>query len=86
MNVGIGVGLIVAGSLVALTVVFAAWRRAPFVLSIVVLGVCGAAVGAGALLVQEEASATEWALTLVALGVLTPLHARLVFGRPEVAS
>jgi hypothetical protein len=64
--------------------VFAFWRRVPFALSLVVLGVCAAAVGAGALLVQDEANAAEWALTLVALGVLTPLHARLVFGRPEV--
>jgi hypothetical protein len=85
MNVGIGVTLVVAGSALGLAVVFGAWRRVPFLAALGLLGAAGAVVGAGALLVQDEASAAEWALTLVALAVLTPLHARLVFGRPGVA-
>ena len=85
MNVGLGVGLITAGTLLGLLVVFGAWDRLPSRVSLPLLAACGVAVGSGALLVQDEVSGAEWALTLVALGVLTPLHARLVFGPPRPA-
>jgi hypothetical protein len=82
VKVGLGVGLIAAGSLLGLLVVFAAWGRVAAAASLAALVGCGALVGAGALLVQDAASGVEWALTLVALSVLTPVHARLVFGPP----
>jgi len=40
------------------------------------------AIGAGGLLVQEGVGPGDWALTLLVLGALNPLHGRLVFGRP----
>jgi hypothetical protein len=82
VNAGLGAGLIVSGSMLGLLVVFGAWRRLPAALAFGTLVGCGAMVGAGALLVQEDASGADWAVTLVALGVLTPVHARLVFGLP----
>jgi hypothetical protein len=85
MNTGLGIVLIAAGSLLGLLVVFAMWDRWSAAVSQGLLVGCGVLAGAGALLVQGGASTAEWAATLVALGVLTPLHARVVFGRPEAA-
>jgi hypothetical protein len=62
------------------------WRRLPPALAFAILAGCGALAGAGALLVQDRASGAEWALTLLVLGVLTPIHARLVFGKPGPSS
>jgi hypothetical protein len=77
-----GIALIASGSLVAVLVVFGLWRRLSTAAAMTILAVCGVVVGAGALLVQERASAFEWALTLVGLGVFAPVHARMVFGPP----
>jgi hypothetical protein len=82
MNAGAGIALIVAGSLLGLFTLFGVWRRLPAPVSLVLLAASGAVIGAGALLVQEGAGPGDWALTLVVLGSLTPLHGRLVFGRP----
>ncbi len=79
---GPGIALIVCGSLLGLLVAFWGWRRLPAPLAIALLAGCGALVGSGALLVQAEATGFEWALTLAALGILSPMHARLLFGRP----
>jgi hypothetical protein len=82
MNAGAGIALIVGGSLLGLFTLFGLWRRLPAPVSLVLLAASGAVIGAGALLVQEGAGPGDWALTLVVLGSLTPLHGRLVFGRP----
>jgi hypothetical protein len=82
VNVGVGIGLIAAGGLLAILTVLGLRRRLPMAAAFGILAASGAIVGAGALLVQDEVAASEWAITLVALGVLTPLHARLLFGRP----
>lgn len=82
MNDGAGIALIVAGSLLGLLTLFGLWRRLPGPASLVLLAAAGVALGAGALLVQEGAGPGDWALTLLVLGGLTPLHGRLVFGRP----
>jgi hypothetical protein len=82
VNFGLGVGLIVAGGLLGLLIVFGAWRRLPRALAYGSLAGCGVLVGAGGLLVQEQVSGIEWAITLLVLGALTPVHARLVFGHP----
>lgn len=82
MSLGLGIGLIALGSLLGLLIVFGAWRSLPDGVAFATLAGCGALVGAGALLVQEHASGVEWAITLLVLGVLTPVHARLVFGPP----
>lgn len=82
MNEGAGIGLIAGGVLAALVTVFSLWRRVPWAVAFGLLTVAGVAVGTGALLVQEQAGPGEWIITLGALGVLTPVHMRLVFGRP----
>lgn len=77
-----GIGLIVGGVSLALLVVLALWRRIAPPLAFGLLAATGVAVGAGALLVQEHVGAGDWVITIGALGVLTPIHMRLVFGRP----
>ena len=77
-----GLTLIALGSALGLLTVVVAWRRLPATVVLLVASVCGAAVGAGGLLVQETRAAGDWVVALVALGVLTPLHCRLVFGPP----
>lgn len=88
MHERLGVILIVGGSVVSVPV--ALWLRArmPSFLVWLVLGLSGAVVGAGALLVQRAVSPPEWVVTVAALGAGMPVHARLVFGRfgPTAAS
>lgn len=85
MNIGLGVALVVVGGMLGSLVVFAAWGRPSRFVSLAALAGCGMLAGAGALLVQDRASPAEWAVTLVVLGALTPLHAMVVFGRPGTA-
>jgi hypothetical protein len=76
-----GVALILAGLAIALSVGVVLRTRLPRVASLGLLVVSGVAVGAGALLVQEQASGVEWALTLISLGFMVPFQVRLIFGR-----
>ena len=82
MSLGPGVALILLGALGAALSLIALWGRIDRRLAALLAGACGVAVGAGALLVQEGVSGLEWAATLVAIGVLAPVHATLVLGRP----
>jgi hypothetical protein len=82
MNTLVGVALLVDGSVAGLITQFWLWRRIPVPAAFVLLAVSGSAIGAGALLVQEGVGPGDWAITLLVLGGLTPLHGRLVFGRP----
>ena len=82
MNVGAGVALIVAGSVVGLMTVFVLWHRVAAGVALVVSAVCGMCLAAGGLLVQEDVGAASWAFALVLLAILAPVHARLVFGPP----
>jgi hypothetical protein len=70
---------IVAGGIVVAVGMFAV--RAPLTgvarTSVLVLG--GALVGLGAIGLQPDPSAVEWALTPPVLGALSVLHARLLF-------
>lgn len=79
---GAGIGLIAGGVLLALVTVFSLWRRIPPRVAFGFLAVTGMAVGAGALLVQQHAGIGDRVITIGVLGVLTPIHMRLVFGRP----
>ena len=54
--------------------------RVPARVSIVLTALAGAALAAGALLVQPHASAGDWIVATVALAVLWPLHIRVVLG------
>jgi len=82
VRAGAGVASIVSGSGLALLVAFGLWRRLPSAVLFVSLATCGALVGVGALLVQDRPGPWDWAIAPVVLGVLTPIHARLVLGRP----
>jgi hypothetical protein len=82
VHAGGGVALIVAGVGLGLVVVFALWEPLSAAAAFTALAGLGMMVGAGALLVQDDPGLADWALTLGALAVLTPLHGRLVFGTP----
>jgi hypothetical protein len=77
-----GVATIVVSSGVGLVVVFFLWHRVPPVAAFALMGSCGIGVATGGLLVQEDVGAASWVVALLVLVVLTPVHARLVFGRP----
>ncbi|MEW6059625.1 MAG: hypothetical protein AB1551_05720 [Actinomycetota bacterium] len=80
MQVFVGICLIVAGSAVGLAVGLAWWARLAAVRALMLEAACGAAVGAGALLVQKGPGWGDFALTMAALLALTPLHWRLLRG------
>ena len=80
MDRGPGIVLIVAGSAVALAAAFTLRRRLPGAAVAAIVAVAGAAIGAGALLVQPHASPADWAVTIPIMVVLLPVHARIVFG------
>ena len=82
MNIGAGVGLIVAGTVAGLMTVFLLWHRIPATIALVITSACGMCLAAGGLLVQEDVGAASWAFALVLLAILAPVHARLVFGPP----
>ena len=82
MSRGVGVATIVVASDCGLVIVFFLWRRLRRVMALALMAACGMAIGAGGLLVQEDVGPASWAVALVVLGVVTPVHARLVFGEP----
>jgi hypothetical protein len=82
MNAGPGTALIALGILLGLLTQFGLWRRLPGPAALLLLAGAGVILGAGALLVQEAAGAGDWALTVLVLGGLMPLHGWLVFGPP----
>lgn len=82
MHVGAGIALIVASSAIGALIVFGLWRRLPPGVAFGSVAVCGMGIAAGGLLVQEDVGAASWVIALGALAVITPVHMRLVFGRP----
>ncbi|MBI3647155.1 MAG: hypothetical protein HY240_00085 [Actinobacteria bacterium] len=79
MEPGLGIGVIVAATALALTTVLALRSRVPRWTTDLLLAAAGSGEGAGALLVQHGARPAEWALVLFALAVLVPVHARVLF-------
>ena len=75
-----GIALIVCGAAAGLLVALVLRTRAPAALVAVVLVASGVATGAGALLVQDHVSTTNWTLTLLLLSFLVPAHVRVVLG------
>jgi hypothetical protein len=75
-----GVALVVAGSALGLAMAFGLRTRVPVAAVALALGVAGVAAGAGALLLQDDPSPADWAVTLVSLGVLVPFHVRVMLG------
>ncbi len=82
MSTGAGVATIVGASALGLLTVFLLWRRLPAAAAFAVMAVCGVGLAVGGLLVQDDVGTASWVVAVVALGVLTPVHARLVFGPP----
>jgi hypothetical protein len=74
--------MIVAGASFACVVMFGLWRRVSGPLALGLVGLSGAVAGAGGLLVQDDVGAASWFVTMFAFVVMTPVHARLVFGPP----
>src|SRR4051794_20752622 len=82
MHDGVGIALIVDGAAVGLLFALPLRTRAPAALVGVILALCGAALGAGALLVQDhDVSTTNWVIVMVFMPVLAPAHVRVVLGR-----
>ena len=82
VSTGAGVATIVVASVVGLVTVFVLWHRVPVAAAYALTTVWGIGVAAGGLLVQEDVGAASWVLAIAVLGVLGPVHARLVFGPP----
>lgn len=84
MRTTVGVAtILVAG--VAMLAVLVRWRRRPGRAPLVLLAVLGAAVGAGALLLQDDPGLADWTVTLAVLAVGAPAHFRFMLGPPGVA-
>lgn len=66
----------------AMLVVLARWRRTRGTAPLVLLAALGAALGAGALLLQEDPGVADWAVTLGVLAAAAPVHFRVAFGPP----
>jgi 4-hydroxybenzoate polyprenyltransferase len=79
---GAGVATIVGASALGLVTVFVLWRRMPAAAAYVLMASCGVGVAVGGLLVQDDVGTASWVVAVVALGVVAPVHARLVFGPP----
>ena len=82
MSTGAGVATIAGASVLGLLTVFVLWRRLPPVAAFAVIAACGVGVAVGGLLVQDDVGKASWVVAIVVLGVLAPVHARLVFGPP----
>ena len=82
MSTAAGVTTIVGASALGLLTVFVLWRRLPAAAASAVMAACGTGVAVGALLVQHDVGTASWVVAVVALGVVAPIHARLVFGPP----
>lgn len=82
MSTGAGVATIVGASVLGLLTVFVLWRRLRAAAAFAVIAVCGVGVAVGGLLVQDDVGTASWVVAVAVLGVLTPVHARLVFGPP----
>ena len=82
MSTGAGVAAIVGASAIGLLTVFVLWRRLPAAAAFALTAASGIGVAVGGLLVQDDVGTASWVVAVVALGVIAPVHARLVFGPP----
>lgn len=74
--------LIAAGVLCGSFILFVLWARLPAVAGLLLTAVCGAAIAAGGLLLQDDPGVGDWILAVAVLSSLAALHSRLVFGSP----
>ena len=80
MHTGLGIALIVGAVIALLAMGFGLRRRLPRAVGIALAVAAGAALGAGALLVQDHASAADWAIVVPVMAFLAPAHVHIVFG------
>lgn len=73
--------MIAAGGVCGLFTVFVLWPRLPSVVGLTLSAVCGAAIAAGGLLLQDDPGRGDWVLAMAVLATLAPVHSRLVFGQ-----
>jgi hypothetical protein len=85
MAVGLGVTLILVAGTAMAAVMFVLWGRLPASLAFAGVIACSLLIATGALLVQDEVDGASWVIALSLLGVLGPLHARLLLGSPGTA-
>jgi hypothetical protein len=85
VRTGIGVGVVVSAGALGLAAL-ARWRRLPERTAQILASALGAAVGAGALLLQDDPEVADWMVTLGVLAAFTPLHVRVLVGRPGQVS
>jgi len=82
VSTGAGVVTIAGASALGLLTLFVLWRRVPAAAAYALMASCGVGVAVGGLLVQDDVGTASWVVAVVALGVVAPVHARLVFGPP----
>jgi hypothetical protein len=80
MSDSAGVVLIVVGTAGVLSTAFVLRRRLPASVVYVLLGAWSMLVGVGALAVQDHVTTADWIVTLAALALLGPAHARFLLG------
>jgi hypothetical protein len=80
VNTGLGIALIVGAVIVLLAVGFVLRGRLPRAVGIAIAAAAGAGIGAGALLVQDHASAADWAVVVPVIAFLAPAHVHIVLG------
>jgi hypothetical protein len=79
VRIGIGVGVLAISSALAFRSIVRVRHGGVSRQAADVLFACaGAGLGAGALVVQRGARPIEWVVTLAVLGILTPVHVRLL--------
>jgi hypothetical protein len=82
VSTGAGVATIVGASALGLLTAFVLWRRLPPPAAYTVIAASGVGLAVGGLRLQDDVGTASWVVAVVALGVLAPVHARLVFGPP----
>jgi len=82
VSTGSGVATIVIASALGLLTVFVLWHRVPPAVAYALTTVWGIGVAVGGLLLQDDVGPASWVVAVAVLGVIGPVHARLVFGPP----
>lgn len=85
MRTGIGVSVVVVGGALGL-LLLARWRHLPARTASICAAAVGAAVGAGAMLLQDDPGVADWVVAVGVLGSISPLHARMLVGPAGRAS
>lgn len=76
----VGLAAILGGSALGLLGAFVFRTRFPGAAVMGLLAAAGAAVGVGAMLVQDPAGAANWVITVGGLAAMVPFHVRVALG------